>query len=216
VRLLAILSAIALTAVLIVWCGSIGGSGDISRPPAAPGTPRLEMAENGLRVSWDPVEGADHYTVFWGREPGEYRFMADSRDTSVLIGGLETGQFYGFAVTAWNGRGESDFSREEFAVYDNDPRNAVTYLEAGQDLMQRGFLADAYVYMTAAIRLDPDNHEAYRYRAMLNEKMSRPDRARKDHSTAERIEKKKRLSKAGSDPSMSGRHLVEVRTTTQQ
>lgn len=216
VKVLPISLAIILTAVLVASFGSKAGSSEASKPPSPPGTPRLDIAENGLRVSWDPVPGADHYTVFWGRKPGDYRYMADSHGTVVLIGGLETGQFYGFAVTAWNLRGESDFSREEFVVYDNDPKNAVTYLEVGQNFMQRGFLDDAYVYMTAAIRLDPDNHEAYRFRAMLNEKMSRPDRARKDHSAADRIEKKKRISKIDSDTSLSGVHLVEVRTTDPQ
>jgi tetratricopeptide (TPR) repeat protein len=207
--------------VLLVGCLCLASCGSGNRsgttgPPAQPLGLKFELVPSGLRVSWDRVSGASHYTLFAGKEPGEYRFTVDSTDSSVILVGLEKCQFYAMAVTAWNSRGESDFSSEEFVIYDDDPTNAAAYVEAGNDLMQRGFLADAYVYITTAIRLDPNSAGAYRTRALVNERMSRPDRARQDHSRAERIEKKKNLSSALSDDPFAGRHLVKIRTSSPQ
>jgi len=211
------LSIIALLVgtLCLASCGS-GVRDRATGPPAQPSGLRFELVQSGLRVSWDRISGASHYTLFGGKEPGEYRFTVDSKDSSVILVGLEKCQFYAMAVTAWNSRGESDFSREEFLIYDDDPTNADSYVEAGNDLMQRGFLADAYVYISTAIRLNPNSAGAYRSRALVNERMSRPDHARQDHSAADRIEKKKNLSRALSDDPFAGRHLVKIRTTSPQ
>jgi len=204
-----------LGSMCLVACG-LGESGKASGPPAQPSGLKFELVPSGLRVSWDRVAGATHYTLFAGKEPGEYRFTVDSQDSSVVLVGLEKCQFYAMAVTAWNSRGESDFSREEFIIYDDDPTNADAYVEAGKDLLQRGFLADAYVYISTAIRLNPNSAGAYRSRALVYELMGRRDNARKDHSTADKIEKNKNLSRSLSDDPFAGRHLVKIKTTSPQ
>lgn len=175
-------------------CGSSVGKSSKNSPPAPPVEVQCSVVPEGLLVEWTPIEGAHHYTVFWGSERGEYRGLINSDANSIILGGLSKGEMYVVAVTAWNGNGESKYSEEQCLVYDDNPARAQAYYSRGQELMQRGNLSDAQVYMSAAIRLDPGNAHAYKDRALLYEKMNREDLARQDNTMAEKIFKKKPLS----------------------
>jgi tetratricopeptide (TPR) repeat protein len=144
---------------------------------------------------WDRVPHATHYTVFWGPEEGNLRDLADAYSSSVVISGLRRGTLYSFAVSSWNERGESDLSPESVLVFDNEPQNATAHVAKGNELMREGALVDAYAYLTVAIRLDPDSAEAYRIRALLNEKLNRLDSAQKDYAMAEKLYNKKPMSR---------------------
>lgn len=163
--------------------------------PPPPGDVQVDAARGGLRVGWIPVPGALYYTVFWGTERGQFKYLADSKHCDVLIADLYKGDLYNLAVTSWNENGESNFSRELLYVYD-DPGSgrAAAHLSRGNELARRGLFKDAYAYLSAAIRLDPTNAEAYRSRAMLSEKMGRAESARKDYAAAEKLFNRKPIS----------------------
>ena len=69
------------------------------------------------------------------------------------------------------------------------------YVAKGQEALRQKEYPEADAYLSAAIRLDPRNADAYRYRAMLYERISKSALAHEDHQWAERIFKKKLLSK---------------------
>jgi tetratricopeptide (TPR) repeat protein len=148
----------------------------------------------GLEVSWEPVSGATQYTVFWGNEEGKYDRMFAASDNCLVITGLRKGELYTVAVTSWNQEGESDYSPEAAVVYDDEPRRASAHLAKGNELLSQGNLCFADAYLSAAIRLDPDSAPAYQSRALLNEKMNRPEPARQDYAAAERLIKQQKLS----------------------
>ncbi len=171
---------------LLVSCSNSGKGkpGEVLRPPQ-----EIEHAlvSSGVQVSWEQVPGAVQYTVFWGTERQEYRQLLHTVQNSAVITGLQPGTLYVFAVTTWSPVGESEFSRESVFVYDNEPRRAAAHLATGQSLLRQGFFEDALAYLSASIRLDPNSAEAYRMRALVNEKMNRPEYARKDYAMAEKI-----------------------------
>jgi Tfp pilus assembly protein PilF len=107
---------------------------------------------------------------------------------------LNREQLYYFAVSAWNHRGESNFSDEQVLVYDDGSGRPDAYLAKGNDLMSNGYYMGAHAYFSAAIRLDPGNLHAYQSRAALHEKINQPDLARQDEAMAERLLKKQRIS----------------------
>lgn len=180
--------------LLIGSCGGSSSRTDEANPPKIPVNLQAQVEEGGVGLYWDCVPGATHYTVFWGTEREQYRHIIDSKDCFAKLGGLKKGWFYAFAVTAWNERGESDLSREREIVYDDDPAKAADYLAKGSDFMVRGFYASAHTYLSAAIRLAPENAQAYRSRAKLYEKVNRPDLAKEDYRTAKGILKQKPIS----------------------
>lgn len=180
---------------VLTSCGLTGGKDSAESTPPPPGDVKVEAARGGVRVVWNPVPGVMHYTVFWGTERGRFRNLADSRHCDVLIANLETGKLYSLAVTSWNERGESNFSQEVLYVYD-DPGSgrASAHLSKGNELARQGLFKDAYAYLTAAIRLDPTNADAYRSRAMLCERMGKAESARQDYAAAERLFNRKPIS----------------------
>jgi Tfp pilus assembly protein PilF len=101
---------------------------------------------------------------------------------------------YYFAVSSWNARGESGYSPEQAFLYDDEPGRASVYLGRGSESAQKGLYAEAHAYLSAAIRLDPGNAEAYRQRAVLHEKLNQIEYARQDYQMAEKIFKKQPLS----------------------
>jgi tetratricopeptide (TPR) repeat protein len=156
------------------------------------------MIDRGLEISWKCVPGSTHHTLFWGFERGDYRNMANSNTCSAIIVGLKKGDLYYFAATSWNARGESGYSREQAFVYDDEPGRAGVYLGKGSESMRKGLFAEAHAYFSAAIRLDPENPEAYRQRATLHEKLNQTEFASQDYQMAEKIFKKRPLSTAPS------------------
>lgn len=191
--------ALVLCHLFVVGCGSLGGKKSGARTPEPPERLELKQLPQGVLVSWTPVSGATHYTVFWGVERGQYRGFADSETDSVILSGLTPGEVYYIAVTAWNQGGESGYSREHAYVHDKDKSHAKLYLAKGTEAMARGSFLAAEAYLSASIRLNPDNADAYRQRAILREKLERPDLARSDYSAAEKLFKDKPLTTGRSD-----------------
>jgi len=189
-----VVTVIVLSNLLLLSCSSSINQGGAQSAPTAPRDVRLAIATQGLEMSWEPVSGATHYTVFWGSERGDYRGLVNCDCPALVLTGLNREQLYFLAVTAWNQRGESNFSDEQVLVYDDGSGRPETYLAKGNDLMNRGHYVGAHAYFCAAIRLDPANLDAYQSRAMLHEKINRPDLARQDQAMAEKLFKKKRIS----------------------
>ncbi len=161
-------------------------------PTPAPTNLKAEPTADGVRLKWDPVAGATKYTVFWGAESGDYRNMADSLAPEIVLSRLAAEERYSFVVTAWNQKGESSFSNEASLVNDIDPRRASHYLAKGNELLKQGLYDDAQLYFSTAIRLDPNDPQAYQRRGLLYERTSRQGLAEQDYSLAASLIKKKK------------------------
>jgi len=179
--------ALVLLPVLLLSCSSSDNQGGVQNAPAAPKNVQLSIVSQGLEVAWQPVSGATHYTVFWGSDREDYRSLANCNGPAVVLSCLKNEQLYFFVVTAWNQRGESNFSEERLLIYDDGSGRPETYVAKGNDLMNKGRYMDAYAYFSAAIRLDPGNRNAYQSRASLNEKINRHDLAEQDRAIAEKL-----------------------------
>jgi hypothetical protein len=184
-----------LSQMVLAACGLTGGQSSAGTTPSAPDDVRVEGARGGLRVTWAAVPGASHYTVFWGTERGRFRYLADSKQNDVLLANVRKGELYSLAVTSWNEHGESSFSDEILYVYD-DPGSsrAAVHLAKGKELARQGLFKDALAHLSAAIRLDPNNGEAYRSRARLCERMGKTESARNDYAEAKRLFGRKPIS----------------------
>ena len=180
--------------LLLASCSFVGESAEPGKPPAAPQNVQVQVNGDGLQIFWRSVPGATHYTVFWGTETGQYRSMGNSATNSASISDLVMGDLYYVTVTSWNTRGESNYSPEVAIVYDTIPARADIYLAKGNDAMRRGLTSQAHAYFCAAIRLDPQNVEAYRSRAALYEMINLNDLASKDLTTAENLRKNRTVS----------------------
>ncbi len=194
-RIAALLACFLLFASpFISSCNPVGGIAGPLKPPVPPEGVQIQVAEKALEVRWNEVPGATHYTIFWGTESGQYRSLANAADTSAMILDVKGGDLYYIAMTAWNERGESNFSPEQAIVYDTNPDRAVVYLAKGNEAMKRGLTVQAHAYYCATIRLDPENADAYRSRAVLYEAINWNELARKDYVTAEKLEKNRAVS----------------------
>ncbi len=189
-----LVAALVLSHLLLLSCSTSVNEGGAQNSPAAPAGVRLAAGPHGLEVAWEPVVGATRYTLFWGPERGDYKSLVNCDKPAVVLSGLIREQLYFVAVTAWNQNGESNFSKEQALVYDDGVGRPETYLARGNDLMSKGQYASALAYFSAAIRLDPGNLYAYQSRAMLHEKVDRPDLARQDQAMAEKLFQQKRIS----------------------
>jgi hypothetical protein len=163
-------------------------------PPSCPSGLQAQVTDNGVRVTWDNVPGATHYTVFWGHERGSFRNLANTVSCAVSIPGLTDGNMYYFSVTAWNTKGESGYAEPSIVVYDRDPANAKRYLAKGTERFSEGLKDDAMAYLSAAIRLDPGDPSAYEARARLFLDEDVPRLAEADLLKAERARKLRKLS----------------------
>lgn len=174
---------------------SCGGSNSAPmRTPSPPAHVKVDQAPQGMHVSWAPVSGVSHYTVFWGTEPGDYRNYANTSGNEAIIGHPAQGELYSFAVTAWNERGESQYSKEVLCVCAGDENAAPAYLSRARDLMSQGELEQARAYLSAAIRLQPEKVEAYKLRASVNEQMQDFDLAKHDQEAAVKLSRRKTAS----------------------
>jgi tetratricopeptide (TPR) repeat protein len=201
------LIAIAFIAILSISCDMGLDTSKTISPPLPPRNLRVSILGNGVELIWDPVLKATKYTVFWGSEDGEFRNLADTTQLSMKLPSLKKGQRYNFAVSAWNEKGESDYSKEVVILNDHDPALAPHYLDIGNQLLERGNYLDALLYFTTAIRLDPKNPEAYNSRGRLNEKLSRFELAERDYQKARSLssESAKINHSVGSQPGNSER-----------
>jgi tetratricopeptide (TPR) repeat protein len=186
-----------LVVAFLCGCGSSTSTSVSAKAPRAPGNVELNVTSQGLHLRWDPIQGASHYTVFWGFRREDYKQFMDFKENSALLVGLKKGRLYSLAVTAWNQRGESDYSEERLVVYDDDPRHAGDYVGKGNELVEKGQYVEAHPYFSAAIRLDPHNAHAYQSRAILYEKMNRFDLAKRDYAAAQNILKTRPLTQKG-------------------
>jgi Flp pilus assembly protein TadD len=137
----------------------------------------------GKRAGGNPLHGS-----------GQYRSMGNSATNLAFISDLVVGDLYYVAVTSWNARGESNYSTEQAVVYDTNPARADVYVAKGNEALNKGLAKQAHAYFSAAIRLDPENVDAYRSRAVLYEKINRNELASKDHKMAEKLEKNRTVS----------------------
>jgi hypothetical protein len=193
-RMLSVLS----TFVLLTSCGFWGGKSTSRKPPVPPSSVDVASAQDGVQLSWNCTPDVTKYTVFWGFESGEYRGLVDAEDCALILSGLKKGELYYFAATAWNKNGESNYSSEKAFVYDDDPARAGHYAAKGHELVLAGDFLDAQAYLSAAIRLNPQQPDAYLSRAVLHERLSRSDLARQDRQQAEKLLKNKLVFKNGS------------------
>lgn len=87
-------------------------SPNIGKPiPSAPVIASLQGSDGAVTVSWAAVEGADSYNLFYGE--GGTVDNSGNRLKNVVspatVTGLNNGSSYGFALTALNASGESEF-----------------------------------------------------------------------------------------------------------
>ena len=66
-----------------------------------------------LSFAWDPSDGATGYKLHYGFESRDYSFVVDiGLWTQCTVSGLDNGETYYFAITAYNELGESEYSEE--------------------------------------------------------------------------------------------------------
>lgn len=177
----------------VASCGTGTNSGG-TKAAVPPPSIQVDEVPQGVRIKWPAVKNALYYTVFWGSTPTEYRSFANSPNCSAIISGLNKGEMHCFAVTSWNERGESDYSKEAIYVYDEEPARWPEHLAKGKELMANGLYPEAHAYISAAIRMEPGRADAYKSRALLYEKMEEPTLAKKDHVRAEKLSNRKTAS----------------------
>lgn len=90
--------------------GGGGGNPGPCTPPEAPKSPELISAVNvagGARLTWGKVDRADHYLVFYGLSSRNYIYGNSDvgNSDSYIVGNLEPGKTYFFAVSAGIGGG---------------------------------------------------------------------------------------------------------------
>ncbi len=182
---------LVLTVPLMLMACSSSSKQATGMPPKPPTDLKTQVVAQGVEISWASVQGATHYTIFWGSNPRDYKFMGNSNDAAVLLASIQKEKMYYVAVTAWNQFGESVYSGEQSFVYDDQLQNSAKHVAKGEELLQKGYYHDAKAYFSAAIACDPENAEAYQRRALVHENLSLVDSAKKDYAKAESIYKKK-------------------------
>jgi tetratricopeptide (TPR) repeat protein len=178
-------------------CGCSTQTKLVEKPPVPPVAVRPAIVSQGLAASWDAAPGATHYTLFWGKDKGEFSHFVDVDQCYGVITGLSKGEVYHLAVTAWNNLGESDYSALTSVVYDDSQENAPRHLARGDSLVKQGRFEDAETYYSAAIRLSPADAEAYRKRGELYRRIGKVENAQRDIENAERVAQGKSANDRG-------------------
>lgn len=93
-------------------------------PCAVPGGIEVSNEYGGVQVSWNSVKGAARYRVFYRQGSGRWTAAGDTRDASLLVAGLQSGQRYSFTVCCINRAGT-----ETTSGYDAQGRE-ITYVQA--------------------------------------------------------------------------------------
>ncbi len=88
------------------WSDAV--SGTPKAVPAVPANVVLTPGNTQLKVDWDPVAGADGYSVEWRQN--DYFQELDATTNSATITGLQNGRSYGVRVLAENVSGRSAWS----------------------------------------------------------------------------------------------------------
>ena len=100
--------------------------------PAAPSGVSAAAHHSGITLTWNPVDSAERYNVYWATAPGVTR-ATGTRVAGVASPfqheGLTNGRTHHYVVTAENAGGESGESAEVSAT----PVNVVPTAEAGAD-----------------------------------------------------------------------------------
>ncbi len=98
-----------LTAMLFLSCGDIFDLLMMMQSPA--GVVVLDSDQTSVKVSWDEVEGATSYNIYYSDSPGVTRSsgikVSGISETSHIVTGLSGFNVYYFIVTAVNFSGES-------------------------------------------------------------------------------------------------------------
>jgi hypothetical protein len=162
--------ALLLIFSLIASWGVFNSNPVAMNAPPAPSGFKAVMAQEQVKLSWEPVAGATHYTIFWGFEGREYNKLSDSLDCTVLVQGLNAGELYSFLVTAWNRHGESDFSPEATLLYDHAVERSRSHAATAVQLHSDGQHNDAQTHLSAAKRQEPNIAAAKLNGDLRNEK----------------------------------------------
>lgn len=127
-----VLGLISISFILSGCGGGGGGGGAISPPlPAAPGAPTgvTAVAEPGqVRVTWDNVQGATSYNLYYSATAGVTKATGTKISNGAspyIITPLTNGVLYYFVVTAVNAVGESVESGQATATPTPDPAPAA-------------------------------------------------------------------------------------------
>ena len=90
-----------------------------------------------VNISWDPVEKAATYNIYWSNEP-DVQTKGSTKIKDAISpyshGGLSNGSPYYYVVTAVNVSGESNLSNEVYAIPHTDLENARTRVAWVQDM----------------------------------------------------------------------------------
>jgi len=109
----------------------------LDESPPTPTGVSVTSGKGQVRISWDPVEKAATYNVYWSNEP-DVQISGSSRIEGVnspyLHEGLSNGFPYYYAVTAVNAYGESGISQEVNAIPRTDFINARIRVVWVQDM----------------------------------------------------------------------------------
>jgi tetratricopeptide (TPR) repeat protein len=169
----------------------------------APAQVYVTDTPEGAVVSWQPVPGALKYTVFWGFERGDYKNLFDTTSAKVVLCNLRKGDLYYVAVTTWISTGESNYSHDQIVIFDDNPSHAKIHLSKASEFMERSAYQEAYAHISTAVKLAPNNPDVYKDRALLYEKVARPDLAKQDHATAKKLYENTPISLNPTRPSRS-------------
>ena len=94
----------------------------------------IESEPDGIRMAWDPVEGAVKYRVYYKNSKGSWVRMAETADTEYLDEDLQLGKSFYYTVRCVNNRGKftSDYNKTGWkGTYDGVP--APQFTEAYSD-----------------------------------------------------------------------------------
>ncbi len=105
-----------MAASVIAACGDKGSGG---APPATPINVNASAGDSMVSISWDAVNGADSYSIYWLNASGVSKINGTTIQSSARIlyhTGLTNGMTYYYVVTAVNSYGASEESKEVSAT----------------------------------------------------------------------------------------------------
>jgi hypothetical protein len=94
-----------------------------------------------IHLTWDPVQGASGYRVYYGSASGVYGSSITVSGTSATITGLPDCATHFVAVKAFNGAGESNQFSNEVSGW---PRPAITNAAAVRVMQGQQTVLDIY------------------------------------------------------------------------